>query len=44
MKVQLEKWYKPKIDKYILKELTKKSDIEGLLHVTIFFCPFSFNI
>ena len=38
MKVQLEKWYRPKFDKEVIKELSKKSDIEGLLHVTIFFC------
>ena len=37
MKVQLEKWYRPKIDKEILKELSQKSDMEGLSHMTIFF-------
>ena len=37
MKVQLEKWYRPKFDNEILKELSQKSDTEGLFHVTIFF-------
>ncbi len=43
MKVQLEKWYKPKIDKYILKELTKKSDLKGFLHVGVYFIFLCFS-
>ena len=27
MDVHLEKWFRPKIDKEVLKELTKKSDL-----------------
>ena len=30
-------WYKPKIDKKILKELSKRSDWKGIWHVTIYF-------
>ena len=37
MDVKLDKWFRPKIDKEILKELTKKSDIKGFIHVSIFF-------
>ena len=36
MEVQLEKWYRPKIDKDVLKELSKKSDLKGLFQVEIF--------
>ena len=34
MKVQLKKWYKPKIDKYIL--INKKSDLKGFLRGCFF--------
>ena len=37
MDVKLDKWFKPEIDKTVLKELTKKSDIKGLIHVSIYF-------
>ena len=37
MDVKLEKWFRPNIDKEVLKELTKKSDIKGLIHVSIYF-------
>ena len=37
MDVKLEKWYRPKIDKEVLKELTRKSDAKGLIHVSIYF-------
>ena len=34
--VDLKTWYKPKIDKKTLKELSKRSDIKGLIDVSIF--------
>ncbi len=34
--VDLKTWYKPKIDKKILKELSKRSDIKGLLDISVF--------
>ena len=37
MDVKLDKWFRPKIDKEILIELSKKSDLKGLLHVSIYF-------
>ena len=37
MHVKLEKWYKCQIDKEVLKELSKKSDLKGLQHVSVFF-------
>ena len=37
MDVKLEKWHKCHIDKEVLKELSKKSDLKGLQHVSIFF-------
>ena len=37
MDVKLEKWFRPNIDKEVLKELTKKSDTKGLIHVSIYF-------
>ena len=33
----LTEWYKPKIDKKILKELSKRSNWQGLKHIIIFF-------
>ena len=35
MKVNLEKWYRCEIDKRALKELTKKSDWQGIKHILI---------
>ena len=35
MKLMLEDWHKCKIDKKIYKELTKRSDWQGLKHVSI---------
>jgi len=37
MEVNLEKYYRCKVDKDVLKELSKKSDLKGLIHVSIFF-------
>ena len=37
MDVKLDNWFRPKIDKEVLKELSKKSDLKGLLHVIIYF-------
>ena len=37
MDVNLKKWHKCIVDKEILKELSKKSDIKGLKHVTFYF-------
>ena len=34
--VDLKTWYKPKIDKKTLKELSTRSDIKGLLDISIF--------
>ena len=34
--VDLNAWYKPKIDKKILKEISKRSDIKGALDVSLF--------
>ena len=37
MDVKLDKWHKCQIDKEILKELSKKSDLKGFQHVSVFF-------
>ena len=37
MDVKLEKWFRPQIDKELLKELTKKSDLKGFIHVSTYF-------
>ena len=37
MDVNLKKWHKCIVDKELLKELSKKSDIKGLQHVTFYF-------
>ena len=37
MDVKLDKWHKCKVDIEVLKELSKKSDLKGLQHVTVFF-------
>ena len=34
--VDLKTWYKPKIDKKTLKELSKRSDTKGLLDISVF--------
>ena len=34
--VDLNTWYKPKIDKKTLKELSKRSDLKGLIDISIF--------
>ncbi len=36
MDVKLEKWHKCQVDKEVLKELSKKSDIKGFQHVSFF--------
>ena len=38
MDVELDKWFRPKIDKEVLRKLSKKSDLKGMLHVGIYFC------
>ena len=42
MDVKLDKWFRPEIDKTVLKELTKKSDIKGLIHVGVYFSLLTF--
>ena len=37
MDVKLEKWHKCHVNKEILKELSKKSDLKGLQHVSGYF-------
>tara|TARA_Y100000590_G_scaffold440658_1_gene566332 strand:+ start:284 stop:1285 length:1002 start_codon:yes stop_codon:yes gene_type:complete len=37
MEVDLNKYYRCKIDSEILKELSKKSDLKGFIHVSLFF-------
>jgi len=37
MEVNLNKYYRCKIDKEVLQELSKKSDLKGLIHISIFF-------
>ena len=37
MNVKLDKWHKCKVDINILKELSKKSDLKGFQHISIFF-------
>ena len=37
MDVKLEKWHKCHVDKEVLRELSKKSDLKGLQHVSVFF-------
>ena len=34
--VDLNNWYKPKIDKKTLKELSKRSDVKGIVDISIF--------
>jgi len=35
--VDLNTWYKPKIDKKVLKELSKRSDIKGIIDISLYF-------
>ena len=35
--VDLKTWYKPEVDKKILKELSKRSDKKGIIDISIFF-------
>ena len=37
MEVDLKNYYRCKIDKEVLKELSKKSDLKGFVHIGIFF-------
>jgi len=37
MEIELEKWYRCNVDKEILKDLSERSNIKGLIHVSIFF-------
>ena len=37
MDVKLDKWHKCKVDIEVLKELSKKSDLKGLQHISVFF-------
>ena len=41
--VDLKTWYKPKIDKKTLKELSKRSDIKGLLDISVFIVALIFS-
>ena len=34
--VDLNSWYKPKIDKKVLKDLSKRSDVKGIIDISIF--------
>ena len=34
--VDLNSWYKPEIDKKILKELSKRSDTKGIFDISLF--------
>ena len=37
MEVKLDKWHKCQVDIKVLKELSKKSDLKGFQHISIFF-------
>ena len=37
MDIKLDKWHKCHVDKEILKELSKKSDLKGFQHISVFF-------
>ena len=37
-----DEWYKPEVDKKILKNLSQRSDFEGWKHIIIFFTSLSF--
>ena len=36
--LDLKDWYKPNFDKKILKELSKRSDLKGIIDVFIYLC------
>ena len=40
----LNTWYKPDIDKKILKELSKRSDIKGVFDISLFILILSFYL
>jgi len=42
MEVDLDKWYRPKVDKQEFKKLCEKSDWAGFKHVFIFFSALIF--
>ena len=37
MKIELENWYKPIVDKKQLKELSKRKNLPSLIHFSIYF-------
>ena len=37
MDVNLNKWHRFEVDKNLLKELSKKSNVRGIHHITVFF-------
>ena len=37
MEVNLNKYYRCKVNKEVLKELSKKSDLKGFIHIIVFF-------
>ena len=37
MNVKLGKWHKCQVDIEVLKELSKKSDLKGFQHISVFF-------
>ena len=39
--VDLQSWYKPDVDKKILKELSKRSDFKGFLDIGLFIIALS---
>ena len=41
--VDLNTWYKPTIDKKILKELSKRSDIKGIIDIILYFIALIFS-
>ena len=41
--VDLNTWYKPKIDKKTLKELSKRSDVKGIFDIFIFVIALLFS-
>ena len=43
MDVKLEKWHKCQVDKEVLKELSKKSNLKGLQHISVFFWTITNN-
>jgi len=43
MKLELDQWYKPNIDKKILKELTKRSDWQGIKHISVWMLILAFS-